>query len=66
MAVAKGTKNFNYKKGKKNMTAWVEKPKEVKWNTLPENLIMIPLEIWLKKIVPALKELAQKDQDQRN
>ena len=65
MAVVKGTKNFNYKKGKKQMTAWVQKPKEIKWSEIPENLFAFPLDIWLTQIKPALRELAKKQEHKK-
>ena len=66
MSVAKGTKNFNIKNGKESMTAWIEKPALIKWSQIPQNLIAFPLEIWLTKIKPALRALAQKHEDQRD
>lgn len=65
-SVAKGTKTFNVKEGRDKMTDWVEMPELVEWSEIPENLIAFPLEIWLKKIRPALKMLAQKYKDDRD
>lgn len=66
MAVAKGSKNFNIKKGHENMTEWVDKPELIEWSEIPENLIAFPLEIWLKKIKPTLKEISRKYSDDRD
>ena len=65
MSVAKGTKNFNIQDGKDQMTAWVESPKLIEWSQIPKDLIAFPLEIWLTKIKPALRALAQEHKDDR-
>lgn len=66
MSVAKGYKTFNYKNGEKTMGEWIAAPQLVKFSDLPENIIAFPLEIWLKKIKPALKNLARRNRDQRD
>ena len=66
MSVAKGTKNFNIQDGKDQMTAWVESPKLIEWSQIPKDLIAFPLEIWLTKIKPALRALAQEHKDDRD
>ena len=66
MSVAKGTKSFDIRNGKDQMTAWVEKPALTKWSKIPKNLIAFPLEKWLIKIQPALRSLARKYKDDRD
>jgi hypothetical protein len=66
MSVAKGTKSFDVRNGKDKMTAWVESPKLIEWSEIPKDLIAFPLEIWLLKIKPALRALAQKHKDDRD
>jgi hypothetical protein len=66
LSVAEGKKSFNYKNGVDDMAEWIEKPKLTNWNELPENIIGFPLEIWLKKIKPVLKDLARKRRDRKD
>lgn len=66
LAIAKGTKNFNVKTGRKLMTEWVEKPELLEWNKAPKNLACFEAKIWLERIKPTLKELAQKYKDDRD
>ena len=66
MSVAKGTKSFDIRNGRDKMTNWVEKPTLIDWSDIPKDLIAFPLEIWLVKIKPALKALAQKHKDQND
>ena len=66
MSVAKGMKTFDVRGGKDQMTAWTESPKLIEWSEIPKDLIAFPLEIWLTKIKPALKALAQKHKDDRD
>lgn len=66
LSVAKGKKSFNYKGGSEQMAEWVSKPVLTKWNDLPENIIGFPLDIWLTKIKPVLKDIARKRRDERD
>lgn len=66
MSAAYGTKNFNIKNGKEEMTAWIEKPKLIEWGNIPQDLIAFPLEIWLTQIKPALRAAAAKYRDDRD
>lgn len=64
--VAYGLKSFNYKEGPENMTEWIEKPKLIKWSEVDKNIIGFPLEIWLTKIKPVLKDIARKRRDRKD
>jgi hypothetical protein len=66
MAIAKGKKNFNYLSGPDEMAEWINPPKLSKWADLPENIIGFPLEIWLKKIKPVLKDISRKKRDRND
>lgn len=66
LTVAEGKKSFNYKAGAETMGEWVSPPKLTRWNELPENMIAFPLEIWLTKIKPVLKDIARKRRDRRD
>jgi hypothetical protein len=66
LTVAKGQKSFNYKLGPEQMGEWVKDPALVKWSELPENLVAFPLETWLVKIKPVLKDISRKRRDRND
>ena len=66
MSVAKGKKNFNYKSGPDKMAEWIDKPVLEEWSNLPQDIIAFPLDIWLKKLKPVLKDLARKTRDRND
>ena len=66
LSVAKGRKSFNYKGGVDQIGEWEKPPELVNWSELPENIIGFPLDIWLTKIKPVLKDLARKRRDEKD
>lgn len=65
-SVAYGLKSFDHHSDASTMGEWVSNPKLIKWSEMPENVIGFPLEIWLKKIKPVLKEMARKRRDEQD
>ena len=65
-SVAYGEKSFNHRESVSQMAEWTKKPVLIKWSEMPENIIGFPLEIWLKKIKPTLKEMARKNRDRND
>lgn len=66
LSVAKGIKSFNYKQNSDLMGEWIGKPVLVKWSDIANNLMCFPLEIWLTRIKPALKNVARKNRDDKD
>lgn len=66
LSVASGKKSFNYKLGDATMGEWVVDPVLVEWSSLPKNLACFPLETWLVKIKPVLKDVARQRRDRND
>lgn len=66
LTVAKGEKSFNYKLGPEQMGEWVKEPVLWPWNDLPQDLVAFPLEIWLTKIKPVLKDISRQRRDRND